>query len=173
MLSRKWILASLVIASTAIAADQAVPASSTAQPVFRKPFMLEVRVDKDRVWRENFGPVPYVYENGVYLFPGERFGVKLDVKDGAIAGISYVSDADKADVSFEFSQDLQDDKATATLKLINHTTHSLTMRALMMVPGEKKPVETSILPLNAGMTNFESWPQALRQLLVYEIQIVS
>jgi hypothetical protein len=155
----------------AVAALLLGSATWAAEPVFREPFELKAVVDKDRVWTEKFGPVPYVHEDGVYLFPDEKFGVKLEIKDGAIVAVTYLPDAEKADLSFEFSQELEGEQVMAMLTMQNRTKYTLTMRALMMVPGQKKPIPTSIVPLHAGLTNFESWPHALRQLLLHDIAI--
>ncbi len=45
------------------------------QPVFRSPFVLKLHVDNVRSYEERFDHVPYVAENGVYLFAGETFGM--------------------------------------------------------------------------------------------------
>jgi hypothetical protein len=47
------------------------------------------------------------------------------------------------------------------------------MKALMTVPGEKDSFETSIVPLRAGLTNFESWPHPIVKLLVHDLQIAN
>jgi hypothetical protein len=172
MISHRWIFVGLLIGSAAFAAEQASQQHPESKVVFREPFKLEIPVDKDRVWTESFDRVPYFYENGVYLFPDEKFGAKLEIKNGVVIGVSYLADAEKADVSFELSQQLEGDRVVAKLTLRNRSPHTLTMRALMMVAGEKKPIPTTIVPLHSGLTNFESWPHALRQLLLYEIQIV-
>src|SRR5215469_3058598 len=85
--------------------------SSTAKgPVMREPFTLHLKVDKDHYSDIHFDREPYVSENEVYLFPGDKFGVTFVVKDGRIVEVRYQPDAKKADVWFGFEQpkELQD-----------------------------------------------------------------
>ena len=49
--------------------------------MFRDPFTLKLRVDKDHFYEEHYDKrIPYVAESDVYLFSGENFGVNLNIK---------------------------------------------------------------------------------------------
>lgn len=138
----------------------------------RAPFTLTLHVDRERYYEENVGEMPYVYRNGIYLMKGDRFGVAIDVRDGKLVTVRYQPDLEKADVTFEFTQDVDPDgNAMMMLTLHNRSDYSLKMKALMTVPGKKDSFETSIVPLHAGLTNFESWPHPIVKLLLHELQI--
>jgi hypothetical protein len=68
-------VALLAIASGGLVA-QAPPVDPNA--VFREPFTLRIRVDKDHFYEQRYDQkIPYVVNNEVYLFIGENFGVNL------------------------------------------------------------------------------------------------
>jgi len=136
----------------------------------RGPFVLNLQVDKEHYYEQNMPAIPYVYENGIYVMKGDRFGVSLEVVDGKLREISYQPDWAKADVTFEFKQVLDaDPNGMMLLTIHNRTSHQLQMRALMTVPGQKNAVETSMLPVEPGLTNFESWPHPIVQLLLHDL----
>ena len=74
------------------------------RPVFRVPFVLRLRIDKEHYYEQKFGRVPYVADRTVYLFAGDSFGINAAVTDGQISQITYQPNAAKADVEFSFFQ---------------------------------------------------------------------
>ena len=161
---RSLLIIGLGASAFAMAADPDVP--------MREPFTLTLHVDKEHYYEENIGAMPYVHEGGVYLMKGDRFGVALDVTDGKLQRVSYQPDFEKADVTFEFRQEIDADKnGMMMLTIHNRTSHQLKMKALMTVPGKKGAAETSIVPIEPGLTNFESWPHPIVKLLLHEIEI--
>ena len=167
-------IVSVAWVSACLAADTGSVVKPEAPPVMRAPFTLTLRVDRERYYEEKMGEIPYVYRSGVYLMKGDHFGVTADIRDGKVAGISYQPDLDKADVTFEFGQDVGSDGSSMMKLTIHHrTAFVLKMRALMTVPGEKKAVETSILPIESGLSDYESWPHPIVKLLLHDIQVGS
>lgn len=164
----------LSLGPACFAADGEKGGVESVRPVMRAPFTLTLRVDRERYYEENIGEMPYVYKGGIYLMKGDNFGVSVSLRDGKVAAVDYQPDLGKADVTFEFKQHVESDgTAMMMLTIKNRTAHTLTMRALMTVPGEKKAIETSIIPVQAGLTNFESWPHAIVKLLLHDIQVGS
>src|SRR5436189_6463082 len=106
MIPRLFIFAaaSLAFAVVAAAAERGASKSGDdAGVVFRKPFTLHVRVDQEHYYEEKKGKIPYVHQGVVYLFLGDKFGLKIDVADGAVRAVRYERDLSKADVALEFS----------------------------------------------------------------------
>src|SRR5258705_13016053 len=106
MITRLFILAALSLAfvgATGAAERAASKTGDDAGVVFRKPFTLHVRVDQEHYYEEKKGKIPYVYQGVVYLFLGDKFGLKIDVTDGAVRAVRYERDLSKADVTLEFS----------------------------------------------------------------------
>jgi hypothetical protein len=138
-------------------------ATETADPVFRKPFTLTLRVDKERYYEEEFKAIPYTFERDIYLFKGDKFGVRLSPEGVPV----YEPDPKKADLELAFSQNVNSDGAAMMLLVLaNHTTKTMEFEGLMTVPGRKDIQKTSLLPLGPGITNYESWPHPIVQLVL-------
>jgi hypothetical protein len=75
--------------------------------VFREPFTLKLQIDKERVYEESFGQIPFVYQGDVYLFKGDEFGLSLDIQDNSIRTVNYQPDLMKADVTLKFWQEVR------------------------------------------------------------------
>ena len=165
MITRLLILAALSLAFFAAA-------GADAGVVFRKPFTPHVRVDQEHYYEEKKGKIPYVYQGVVYLFLGDKFGLKIDVGDGAVRAVRYQRDLSKADVTLEFSvADLVNGKYTSMLKMQNRTRYTFLMDAGMTVPDRKDILETSITPVRAGLLHYEAWPHPILQLALSHIRI--
>jgi len=161
----------LIPAGNVLAVDDTTK-KLTEDIVFREPFTLKLRTDKDHFYEEKFDRIPYVHDGDVYLFKDDEFGLTLDIQDNAIHGIKYQPDLQKADVTLKFTQEMSDD-GTAMMMLVikNNTTETLHFDALMRVPDEKGCAETSILPVPPGLSDFESWPEPIVQLVLRNIRI--
>lgn len=162
-----WTISLVLLLSVVSPWQRTAYATSESSPVFRDPFTLKLRVDKDHYYEQRFDKVPYVVQNDVYLFAGENFGITLDIKENQVSGIVYQPDLTKADVWFSFSQskDLQDGKGMMLI-IQNKSKHKLLLDALMTVPGRKDIQKTSIVPIEAGLSDYEAWPHPIVQLVL-------
>ena len=78
----------------------------------------------------------------------------------------------KADVTLKFTQELQaDGTAMMLLTIHNNTKQTLNVDALMTVPEKKEIAKTTILPIQPGLSGFESWPHPIVQLVLRNIRI--
>ena len=177
----------IIVGSMASASAQAPAAkapSSTAKPpssavkaksaAMRQPFTLRLKVDKDSYSEIHYDPQPYVSDNEVYLFSGDKFGVNLVIKDGRVAEVLYQPDSKKADVVFGFEQpkELQNGLWMA-LTIDNKMKRGVSLEGLMSIPGKKDLFKTSILPVKAGKSGLESWPHPISQLVLGNLQLTS
>lgn len=140
-------------------------AHAGTQTVFRSPFLLKLQVDNQHVYEEKFNAIPYVADNGVYLFSGESFGINCVVHGGQITEVIYQPDLSKADITFDFKQHLQNGPMML-LVIRNALKRRIQLDALMTVPGDKDVHQTDVLPVEAGHSNTESWPHPIVQLLL-------
>ena len=156
------------------ATSTAKPRSSATKPkaVMREPFTLHLKIDKDNFSDIHFDRQPYVSDNEVYLFSGDKFGVNLVLKDGRVGEIRYQPDVKRADVVFGFEQpkELQNGLSMA-LTIDNKMKRGVSMEALMSIPGKKDVFKTSILPVKAGKSGLESWPHPISQLVLGNLQL--
>jgi hypothetical protein len=131
---------------------------------------LKLPVDKEHFYEERFDKVPYVAGNDVYLFFGDNFGVKATITDGEISQITYERELSKADITFKFTEEMTNGKQMMMLIIQNRLKQRLFVDALMTVPNKKGVYKTSILPIEKGLTNFESWPHPIVQLVLRDFR---
>jgi len=169
-----WMLmAAFSAANFALCQEPAPTPANTDGIVFREPFTLRLHVDKDHYYEEHYDKrIPYVAKNDVYLFSGEKFGVSLTVKADKTVEVTYQPDGKKADVWFIFTQEKElASGAGMMLTIQNKLKRELRMDALMTVPGKKEIYKTSIVPNEAGLSNFESWPHPIVQLVLRNFRL--
>jgi hypothetical protein len=140
--------------------------ANQSEPVFRSPFELKLRVDKDHYYDQKFERVPYVADGDVYLFVGEDFGVNVTVAGGGISQIVYQPDLKKADIDFKLTQEKAPGGFMMLLVTHNKLDRKLLFDALMTVPGKQGVYKTSVLPVEAKLSNYESWPHPIVQLVL-------
>src|SRR5262245_4511543 len=100
----QWLLLVVTAATfNGISAEQ-----TTNGITFREPFTLKLHVDKEHYYEQAFPKTPYVYQDDVYLFKGDSFGIDLQITNGVIRGISYQPDTNKAAMTLRFAQEIED-----------------------------------------------------------------
>jgi hypothetical protein len=172
MLGVPWLCFAVLLCGLSSSAQLLPSVQPAADPVLRGPFTLKLRVDKDHYYEERFEKqIPFVADNDIYLFSGEKFGVNLTVANDQVVGVSYQANVDKADVCFTFSQEVEKSGgAMMMLTIQNKTKQALRMDALMTVPGKQGIYKTSILPIQGGLSDFESWPHPIVQLVLRNLR---
>jgi hypothetical protein len=162
----------LTVSMCTVGQQQSSDAKPSEPPVFRDPFTLRLHVDKDHYYEEHYDrKIPYVADNDIYLFSGEHFGVTLNGKE--VATVSYQPDMKKADVWFTFREEkLKDGRPMMVLTIQNKLKQELYMDALMTRPDAKGIFKTSIVPIPAGLTDYESWPHPIVQLVLRNLRFI-
>ncbi len=140
------------------------------EPIFRAPFELKLHIDNENDYRQHFDRVPYVADNEVYLFAGEVFGINVTVTDNNLSHITYQQDPAKADVEFKFTQERAPDGFMMLLVIQNRLKRQLFLDAQMTVPGKKGIYKTSVLPIKPKLSDFESWPHPIVQLVLSNLR---
>ena len=140
----------------------------------REPFTVHLKVDKDHYGDFHFDKQPYVSENEVYLFSGDKFGVNLIVKGDRVMEVRYQPDVSKADLVFGFEQpkELQTGLARA-LTIDNKIEHDVSMEAMGSVPGKKDTFKDKIAPVKAGKSSTEFWPHPIAQLVLGDFRLTA
>lgn len=155
------VLAALMSPLTCIPQGSDVAPSN---PVFRTPFALKLHVDEQHYYEQKIDHVPYVASGDVYLFAGEAFGINVTIAGDRLTGITYQSDPAKADVEFKFTQEKAPKGFMMLLVAHNKLKKKLFFDAMMTIPGKTGIFNTSVLPIDPGLSNFESWPHPIVQL---------
>jgi hypothetical protein len=102
----------------------------------------------------------------VYLFAGENFGINVAITNDQISRVTYQRDIAKADVEFKFTQEDSPNGPMMMLVTRNKLKHKLFFDALMTVPNRKEVYKTNVLPVERALSNFESWPHPIVQLVL-------
>lgn len=167
------IFATLCLSKVASCQEQPSADPKPANAVFREPFTLKLRVDKSHYYEEHYDRrIPYFSENDVYLFSGENFGVNLDIKGDVVVEVAYQPDAKKSDVWFSFKQAKELPGGIGMMLIIQNKSKSrISLDALMTVPGKKEILKTSIVPINAGLSDYEEWPHPIVQLVLRNFRL--
>ncbi len=160
-----WFLFLTVLCCASLAQEQSPTAG--AVPTFREPFTLKLRVDKEHYYEQHFDKVPYVAGSDVYLFVDDHFGVNLTDTKAEFLTVTYQPDGGKADILFSFTQEI-DGKGNIFMMLSvqNKLNHGFSYDALMTVPTRKEILDTHVLPVEARLSNYESWPHPIVQLVL-------
>lgn len=162
----------LVVAALALSSACFPQAKSTTQeePVFRAPFKLKIHVDDERYYEQSFDRIPYVSGNDVYLFSGESFGINVTATENEISRIAYERNPAKAGVELRFTQEKSKNGWMMMLVIRNKLKHRLYLDALMTVPGKEEILKTNVLPVEPNLSDFESWPHPIVQLVLRDFR---
>ena len=169
-----WVVMMATVCLSKFAPGQEPPANSAQDTsVLREPFKLKLRVDKSHYYEERYDRrIPYVADKDVYLFSDEQFGVNLDLKGDQVVAVTYQPDVKKADLWFNFGQPKELGGIAMSLMIENKLKVWLQMDALMTVPDKKGMYKTSILPVSAGLSDYETWPHPIVQLVLRNFRVV-
>ncbi len=155
----------IALAQSSVCLSQA-KSETQEEPVFRAPFSLKLHIDNEHYYEQKFDRVPYVADGDVYLFAGETFGINVAVTGDQLSRIIYQPDPAKADVEFKFTQEKSPGGFMMLLVTRNKLKKKLFFDAMMTVPGKPEIYKTSVLPVDSNLSNFESWPHPIVQLVL-------
>lgn len=106
--------------------------------------------------------VPYVTDKGaIVIFPGEQFVVAVEIEDGKIVGAQPNSAGGAQSNAVEVSFKQVD--SGMMLTVANNLSQTVKYDATMKTP-DGRMVYTSSCPVEAGLSNFESWPHSIKFL---------
>lgn len=162
-----YVVTALVLSS---ACFPQAKSATREEPVFRAPFKLKIHVDDARYYEQSFDRTPYVTDNDVYLFAGEAFGVDVAITEGEISHLAYEPNFAKADVQLRFTQEKSKNGWMMMLMIRNKLKHRVYLDAVMTVPGKDEIFTTNVLPIEPNLSDFESWPHPIVQLVLRDFR---
>jgi hypothetical protein len=112
---------------------------------------------------------PYVTEkDAVVIYPGESFAVAVDVDRGKVADPRPASDeGEPGTIALKFSAIDSGMMLTITNNLAGMVKYDATMKG-----PDGRVVYTSSCPIDAALTNFESWPHPIKYLELTNFRIL-
>ena len=158
-----------LVTTTLVLSGTSFPQAKSAtqeELVFRAPFKVKLHVDNERFYEETFDHVPYVVDNDVYLFVGETFGVNVTVTENEVSHIAYERNPAKGDVELRFTQEKSQGDWMMILVIRNKLKRKLYLDAVMTLPWKDELFTTNVLPVEPNLSDFESWPHPIVQLVL-------
>lgn len=131
----------------------------------RTPYKLIVAVDKKTFYEEDLKEAPFVLpDNTVQLYPGETVYIEVQQEDGIVKKLTAVKTISNPAITITLSFTQTANKKVhemMMLKVVNPFTKGLDYKASIFLTKHNRWAKTSVLPVMAGLTGFETWPDVI------------
>ena len=156
--------------------EQPTAAEACALTACRPPRTVTLVLDGgEREMRQELPPFPYVYQEVVYVVPGDDFRVTGEVKGDRLVGLRVVREGEQVPLSLRirFEQEVESPSTQRmVLALDSSLPRALAYRVSMLQAETAGFQPTRGCPVPAGATVYESWPQPLRTLVLEDLRFV-
>jgi hypothetical protein len=146
---------------------------TTAQDIYplkRKPYKLAVAVDKKTNYEEDLTETNYVLsDQTVQLYPGESVFIEIEQADGVVKNVRAVAENKHPEKTLVISFNQQVKKKvheSMMLKIHNPFPIALKYTTKIYLMHYKKWVNTNVLPVGAGLSGFEMWPDVISSIAI-------
>ncbi len=138
----------------------------------RKGFTLIIPVDKTHEYADSIKPTPYiVHADIIQIYPGESVNVEIELTDTGIKSMKTVSEIKYPDKTISISlRQLAEQHVhkSMMLEINNPFKKDLTYAVRMFLMRSKAWVDTDVLPVKAGLAAYESWPDVIVSMALYD-----
>ena len=138
--------------------------------VNRKAFSLELAVDNDSFFNAEIGESPYILkDNTVQIYPGEKLFIEATLENGKIVSLRCVNENKNIERTIEIKfEQITEERLHKFMMLTikNPFDKTLKYSAFILLMKYKKWIKTSVLDINPGLTNFESWPDIITSIAI-------
>ena len=141
----------------------------------RSSFVLELSVDENSYYTFTIPQSPYILDDfSVQIFPGETLFIEVDVVDDIVEKLTVVKEIINKNktIIIEFNQITNKENARIhelmMLKIINPFKENLEYKADIYLTQYHRWVYTSTIPVRAGLTSYESWPDIILTIVLYD-----
>ena len=134
----------------------------------RTPYILKIEVDKKNFYEDQIGATPYVFpNNGMQIYPGETIYVEVIEENGIIKSMKAVKEITKPKTTLTIKFSQKSEKKIHQMMMLevqNPFPKKLIYDAKMFLLSNMKWVNTSIYPVMAGLSGFETWTDIIISL---------
>lgn len=134
----------------------------------RTPYTLKIEVDKKNFYEDQIGATPYIFpNNGMQIYPGETIYVEVVEENGIIKSMKAVKEITKPKTTLTIKFSQKSEKKIHQMMMLevqNPFPKNLIYDAKMFLLSNKKWVSTSIYPVMAGLSGFETWTDIIISL---------
>jgi hypothetical protein len=136
----------------------------------RSELTLKLPVDGELYYEQEVKSSPYfVKDNILQIYPGEKLFIEVDFKKKEISSMKVVKEnlKPKRTIEIEFTQNSKEGKNEfMMLKILNPFKDDLDYNAMMFIVGNDKWINTNVLPISAGLSSYETWPDVIITLVL-------
>jgi inner membrane protein involved in colicin E2 resistance len=138
----------------------------------REPFQLQLPIDGEQYYGMPVDKTPYFpKEKVLQVYPGEKLNIEVELRKDTIYAMKVVEKNlhPENTVELEFVQVAKDKKHEQMMLTVkNPFKKSLIYEAAMYTVNREDWVNTSIIPIRPGLTNFETWPDVIVTLVLHD-----
>jgi len=132
---------------------------------------VRLKLNNKEFYEMEFPKGPYVADGFINVLAGEEVLVEFDETDGVLSNPRYVKTIAKPERTITFRLE-QPNQGTTVLRVKNPFTKNIIYDCLTQNSSEERLRKTSIIPVRAGLSNFESWPYPVVQVVVSNVRYV-
>jgi hypothetical protein len=130
----------------------------------RQIYKLNLPVDKGSVYEMDVPASPYVQKNSiVQIYPGETIYLEAEERDGnlLLTSVKKIEHPEKT-ITVTCIQNIKNKKHEGImLKVDNPFKKDLVYTAMIFPMNANKWLHSNVLPVNAGLSSFELWPDVI------------
>jgi hypothetical protein len=143
----------------------------------RKGFTLILPVDKTYEYTDSIKAGPYIVHEGIIqIYPGESIYVEVEESNGSIKSMKTVKENlnPAKTISISLTQIAENHvHQSMMLKINNPFTKDLTYSVKNFLMKSNRWVGTDVLPVAAGLSSFESWPDLIVTMALFDWKFTS
>ena len=141
----------------------------------RMSFKLLLAVDDDKYYEWQVPESPFVLQNNtLQIYPGEKIFIELDFINDNLKSIQVVKKNVNPDRTIEISFNQEKDEKKhkfMILKVTNPFEKDLEYKAAIYLVLHKKWINTNIIPVKAGLSSYESWPDVISTIALFDFKL--
>lgn len=151
--------------------------SQVADANMRPPFELKLFVNDSTFFNAPMNASQYVYnKKTIQVFPGDSLLIEADLSGDSLVNLKVVSENIHKDKTIKifFSQSAEGRvHQQMILKVVNPFPKMLNYSAQINLLTQKKWVKTSIMPIMPGLVSYETWPDLITTIALYDLCLKS
>ena len=136
---------------------------------------MELPVDGELFYEQKVESSPYfVKENVLQIYPGEKLFIEVEISKKKITSMKVVKDNLNSEFTIEVSltQTVKDNKNKGMmLHIVNPFKKDLEYKAMMFIVGHDQWINTNVLPIKSGLSNYEMWPDVIITLILSDWEL--
>jgi hypothetical protein len=141
----------------------------------RPSFDLKLKIDEENFFQTTIPKLPYIVDNKyLTIYPGETLFVEADVINDTIVKFTVVKEIKNKDktIVLKFEQTTKKENPKVhemmLLKITNPFNKKLVYKANIHLVLQGKLTRTSIIPVMAKLISYESWPDIIGAVFLYD-----